>query len=275
MTNPGDAMKLKPVKEGTRPDLRDSAAAAPEGMPDRETLEQRMELLGNKLAELQAALYAEAKQALLVIFQARDAGGKDGAIKRVFGPLNPQGSYVASFRAPTPNELAHDYLWRVHAVVPEKGYIGIFNRSHYEDVLVPRVEGLVPPRVWKKRYRQINDFERMLAQNGVRILKFFLHVSKDEQKKRFLERIDDPSKNWKFREGDIAAREKWDDYQRAYSAMIRRCSTPWAPWYVVPADDKRVRDYLVSRVVVRALKRMNPQFPPAQGDILSWRDRIQ
>jgi PPK2 family polyphosphate:nucleotide phosphotransferase len=267
-------MKLKPVKQGTRPDLRDADAAPPDGHPDREVLERRMAGLSRQLTSLQAQLYAEAKRSLLVVFQARDAGGKDGAIKRVFGPLNPQGSYVASFRAPTPDELAHDYLWRVHSVVPEKGYIGIFNRSHYEDVLVPRVEGLVPPKVWKKRYRQINDFERMLAENGVTILKFFLHVSKDEQKKRFLERIDDPAKNWKFREGDIAAREKWDDYQRAYSAMMRRCSMPWAPWFVVPADDKRVRDYLISRTVVRALRRMKPEFPPAEGDILSWRDRI-
>jgi len=267
-------MKLKPVKQGTRPNLRDADAAPPDGHPDHEVLERRMAGLSRQLTSLQAQLYAEAKRSLLVVFQARDAGGKDGAIKRVFGPLNPQGSYVASFRAPTPDELAHDYLWRVHSVVPEKGYIGIFNRSHYEDVLVPRVEKLVPPKVWKKRYRQINDFERMLAENGVTILKFFLHVSKDEQKKRFLERIDDPAKNWKFREGDIAAREKWDDYQRAYSAMMRRCSTPWAPWFVVPADDKRLRDYLISRTVVRALRRMKPEFPATEGDLLAWRDRI-
>ena len=266
--------KLKPVKEGGRARLRDADAAPPDGLPDREVLERRMAGLSRQLTTLQARLYAESKRALLVVFQARDAGGKDGAIKRVFGPLNPQGSYVASFRAPTPDELAHDYLWRVHNVVPEKGYIGIFNRSHYEDVLVPRVEGLVPPKVWKKRYKQINDFERMLVENGVTILKFFLHISRDEQKKRFLERIDDPAKNWKFREGDIAAREKWDEYQRAYANMIRRCSTRWAPWYVVPSDDKRVRDYLVSRTVVRALRRMDPEFPAAEGDILAWRDRI-
>jgi PPK2 family polyphosphate:nucleotide phosphotransferase len=267
-------MKLKRVKEGGRPRLRDADAARPDGFPEREVLERRMAGLSRQLSELQARLYAESKRSLLVVFQARDAGGKDGAIKRVFGPLNPQGSYVASFRAPTVDELAHDYLWRVHRVVPEKGYIGIFNRSHYEDVLVPRIEELVPPKVWKKRYRQINDFERMLVENGVTILKFFLHVSRDEQKKRFLERIDDPAKNWKFREGDIAAREKWDEYQRAYSDMIRRCSTRWAPWYVVPSDDKRVRDYLVSRMVVRTLRRMNPEFPAAESDVLAWRDRI-
>jgi PPK2 family polyphosphate:nucleotide phosphotransferase len=267
-------MKLKPVKEGTRVRLRDEDAAPPDGSPHHDELERRQAGLARQLATLQAALYAESRRALLVVFQARDAGGKDGAIKRVFGPLNPQGSFVASFRAPTEEELAHDFLWRVHSQVPRKGYIGIFNRSHYEDVLVPRVEGLVPPKVWKKRYRQINEFERMLALNGTLILKFFLHVSKDEQKKRFLERIDDPAKNWKFREGDIAAREKWDEYNKAYRAMIGRCSTRWAPWFVVPADDKRVRDYLVSRTVVRALRRMDPQFPAAEGDLLSWRDRI-
>ncbi|HKP75205.1 MAG TPA: PPK2 family polyphosphate kinase [Longimicrobiaceae bacterium] len=267
-------MKLKPVKEGERVHLRDRDAAAPDGVPHKDELERRQAGLGRQLADLQAALYAESKRALLVVFQARDAGGKDGAIKRVFGPLNPQGSYVASFRAPTEDELAHDFLWRVHAVVPRKGYIGIFNRSHYEDVLVPRVEGLVPPKVWKKRYAQINDFERMLARNGTVILKFFLHVSRDEQKQRFLERLDDPAKNWKFREGDIAAREKWDEYNQAYRAMIRRCSTRWAPWFVVPSDDKRVRDYLVSRTVVRALRRMDPRFPAASTDVLSWRDRI-
>jgi len=267
-------MKLKPVKQGARVDLRDEDAAAPDGVPEGEELERQQAGLSRQLAKLQAALYAESTRALLVVFQARDAGGKDGAIKRVFGPLNPQGSYVASFRAPSEDELAHDYLWRVHAVVPRKGFIGIFNRSHYEDVLVARVEGLVPEKVWKKRYRQINDFERMLAQSGTVILKFFLHVSREEQKKRFLERIDDPSKNWKFREGDIAAREKWDEYNKAYRAMIERCTTRWAPWYVVPADDKRVRDYLVSRTVVRALRRMDPQFPAAGPDLLSFRDRI-
>jgi PPK2 family polyphosphate:nucleotide phosphotransferase len=267
-------MKLKPVKEAERVRLKDSDAEPPEGLPDDDELERSTARVAERIAELQSALYAEQKQSLLVIFQARDAGGKDGVIKRVFGPLNPQGSYVASFRAPTEEELAHDFLWRVHAVVPQRGYVGIFNRSHYEDVLVVRVEELVPPKVWKKRYRQINDFERTLAESGTIILKFFLHVSHDEQKRRFLERLDDPSKNWKFREGDIAAREKWDEYNEAYSTMLRRCSTPWAPWFVVPADNKRVRDYLVARTVLRALRRANPTFPPADPEVLAWRDRI-
>jgi PPK2 family polyphosphate:nucleotide phosphotransferase len=267
-------MKLKPVKQGERIHLRDREAARPDGLPDDEELKARLETLETRLADLQVALYAEQKRSLLVVFQARDAGGKDGVVKRVFGPLNPQGSYVQSFKAPTEEELAHDYLWRVHRFVPQNGYIGIFNRSHYEDLLVPRIDGLVPPRVWKRRFRQINEWERMLAQNGVTILKFFLHVSKDEQKKRLLERLDDATKNWKFRPGDLETRAKWRDYTRAYSDIFKRCSTPWAPWFVVPADDKRARDYLVSRVVVRALRRMNPQFPAADPEVLAWRDKI-
>jgi len=268
-------MKLKPVKQRERVHLRDADAARPHGMPEDEELEQRTAKLVERLSDLQTALHADAKRALLVVFQARDAGGKDGAVKRVFGPLNPQGTYVQSFKAPTEDELAHDYLWRVHHFVPQKGYLGIFNRSHYEDVLVPRVEELVPPKVWKKRYRQINEFERMLAENGVTILKFFLHVSRGEQKERLLARLDDPSKNWKFQAGDLEVRAKWREYNRAYRTMISRCSTPWAPWFVVPADDKRVRDYLVARTVVRALRRIDPKFPQADPDILAWRDKIR
>lgn len=267
-------MKLKPVKQGERVHLRGSEAARPHGLPEDEVLEQRVEQMVAKINDLQVALYAEGQRALLCVFQARDAGGKDGVVKRVFGPLNPQGTYVQSFKAPTDVELAHDYLWRVHHFVPQRGYIGIFNRSHYEDLLVPRVEELVPPKTWRKRFRQINDWERMLAENGVTILKFFLHVSRDEQKQRFTERLDDPTKNWKFRPEDLKARERWKDYSRAYSDIFKRCSTPWAPWFVVPADDKRVRDYLVARVVLRALKRVNPQFPKADPDVMAWRDKI-
>ncbi len=268
-------MKLKPVKQGERIRLRDGEAERPNGLPDDDELKARLGKMETRLADLQAALYAEGKRSLLVVFQARDAGGKDGVVKRVFGPLNPQGSYVQSFKAPTEEELAHDYLWRVHHFVPQKGYIGIFNRSHYEDLLVPRINELVPGKVWKRRFRQINEWERMLAQNGVTILKFFLHVSRDEQKKRLLERLDDPAKNWKFRPQDLDARARWRDYTRAYSDIFRRCSTPWAPWYVVPADDKRARDYLVARVVVRALRRINPQFPAADPEVLAWRDKIE
>jgi PPK2 family polyphosphate:nucleotide phosphotransferase len=267
-------MKLKPVKPDAHLELDDRAAARPEGLPDDEALEKETKKLGKEISKLQDALYGEAKQALLVVFQARDTGGKDGAIKRVFGPLNPQGSYTASFKAPSDEELAHDFLWRVHKVVPEKGFVGIFNRSHYEDVLVVRVESLAPPEVWQRRYRQINDFERMLARNGTRILKFFLHISRDEQKERLIARLDDPEKNWKFQSGDIKAREKWDDYTAAYRDALTRCSTPWAPWYVVPANDKRVRDYLVAKKVASTLRKMNPKYPPAEPEVLEWRDKI-
>jgi PPK2 family polyphosphate:nucleotide phosphotransferase len=268
-------MKLKPVKQGERIRLRGSEAARPDGLPEDEELEKRVEQIVSRISDQQVALYAEAKRALLVVFQARDAGGKDGVVKRVFGPLNPQGCYVQSFKAPTDEELAHDYLWRVHRETPPRGLVGVFNRSHYEDLLVPRVKELVPERVWRKRFRQINDWERMLAENGVTILKFFLHVSRDEQKKRFIERLDDPSKNWKFRAEDLEARARWKEYNRAYSDIFKRCSTPWAPWFVVPADDKRVRDYLVARMVWRVLKRMNPQFPEADPDVMAWRDKIR
>lgn len=267
-------MKLKPVKQGERIRLRRSEAARPHGLPEDEELEARVAKMVERISDLQVALYAESKRALLVVFQARDAGGKDGVVKKVFGPLNPQGTYVQSFKAPTEEELAHDYLWRIHHFVPQKGYIGIFNRSHYEDLLVPRVKELVPPKVWKKRFRQINDWERMLAENGVTILKFFLHISRDEQKERLIARLDDPAKNWKFRAEDLDARAKWKDYSRAYSDILKRCSTPWGPWFVVPADDKRVRDYLVARTVLRALKRIDPQFPAGDPDVLSWRDKI-
>jgi PPK2 family polyphosphate:nucleotide phosphotransferase len=267
-------MKLKRVKPDDNLRLDDAAAARPADLPEDEVLEAETKKLGKELSSLQTALYAEGKQALLVVFQARDAGGKDGAIKRVFGPLNPQGSYVASFKQPTEEELAHDYLWRIHKVMPERGFIGIFNRSHYEDVLVVRVEGLAPKDVWKRRYAQINDFERMLVESGTRVLKFFLHISRDEQKQRLLERLDDPEKNWKFRSSDLEARAKWDDYTDAYRDVLSKCSTPWAPWYVVPADDKRVRDYLVSRKVLSVLRKMNPQYPPADPEVLAWRDKI-
>jgi PPK2 family polyphosphate:nucleotide phosphotransferase len=267
-------MKLKPVELNARVRLRDRDAQPPKGHPPEEELKSRLARLTRRIDELQTALYAEGKRSLLVVFQARDAGGKDGTIHKVFGPMNPQGAVLSSFNAPTEDELARDFLWRVHQAVPPKGTIGIFNRSHYEDVLVVRVNELVPARVWKKRYDQINQFERMLGQNGVTILKFFLHVSRDEQKKRLLERLDDPTKNWKFKAGDLKAREQWDAYTDAYRDAIGRCSTPWAPWHVVPADDKDVRNYLVARVVADTLKAMRPRFPKAPPEVLALRDAI-
>jgi PPK2 family polyphosphate:nucleotide phosphotransferase len=179
----------------------------------------------------------------------------------VFGPLNPQGVAVTAFQAPSPLELSHDFLWRVHLAVPPRGHVGIFNRSHYEDVLVVRVDGLVPEPVWRRRYEQINEFERMLSQNGVTVLKFLLHVSREEQRERLRARLDDPAKYWKFDDGDLRKREQWEAYTEAFREMLARTSTPWAPWYLVPADRKPVRDLLVAQVVLEALERMEPRYP--------------
>lgn len=230
---------------------------------DKKSAREAEATLEERLANLQERLYAESQQALLVILQAMDAGGKDGTIKRVFDSVNPQGVRVTSFKAPTSDELARDFLWRIHREVPPKGYIGIFNRSHYEDVLVVRVNKLVPESVWRKRYDMINEFERLLAESGTRILKFFLHISKDEQKRRLQERIDDPSKHWKFSLGDLPVRERWNDYMAAYEDAITLCNTPYAPWHIVPANRKWYRNLVVTQVIVETLEAMNPQYPPA------------
>jgi PPK2 family polyphosphate:nucleotide phosphotransferase len=219
------------------------------------------------MAHWQEALYAEGKRALLVVLQARDTGGKDGAIRHVFGRLNPLGIEVTSFKVPTPLELRHDYLWRVHQRVPSAGLIGVFNRSHYEDVLVVRVHGLVPPEIWKPRYEQINAFERHLVANGVTILKFCLHISPEEQRQRLIARLHDPSKHWKFNPGDLKERARWQDYTEAYADAIEATGTAAAPWYVVPADRKPVRDVLIAQAVVETLERMAPQYPPSEAGV--------
>jgi PPK2 family polyphosphate:nucleotide phosphotransferase len=208
---------------------------------------------GKRLQELQEVLWAEGKHALLIILQALDAGGKDGTIKHVM-------------RGVTEEELDHDYLWRVHKATPRRGYIGIFNRSHYEDVLVVRVHNLVPEAVWQQRYEQINQFEKLLADSGTIILKFFLYISKDEQKERFEARLRDPRKNWKFSMGDVKERGYWDEYVRAYEDALSRCSTPWAPWYVIPADHKWYRNLAVSQVLIEALEKLDMRFPPPLPD---------
>ena len=260
-------MPLKPVKPGSKVKLSDDDAVD-DRLPRGPEAEQQLAPLLQRLPELQIALYAESKRALLCVFQGRDASGKDGLTRKVFGPLNSQGCVVSTFKRPTEYELARDYLWRIHQVVPPRGTIGIFNRSHYEDVLVVRVHELVPEEVWSKRYDQINDFERMLTESGVTILKFFLHISREEQKDRLLERIHDPLKNWKFQVGDLDERKLWDDYTEAYEDVLEKCSTDWAPWYLVPADRKKTRDLLVAQVVVEALERMNPQFPRVDPEVL-------
>src|SRR5262245_2615019 len=228
------SMPLKPVKPGTHVKLTDHNAVD-DREPRHDEAERQLPPLLERLVKLQAALYAESKQALLVVLQGRDTSGKDGLTRVVFGPLNSQGCVVSNFKQPTGYELARDYLWRVHQVVPPKGTIGVFNRSHYEDVLVVRVHKLVSKDVWSKRYEQINQFEKMLSENAVTILKFMLHISRDEQKRRLMERIRDPLKNWKFQAGDLEERKLWSDYTKAYEDVLKRTSTKWAPWYVVPA----------------------------------------
>lgn len=214
-----------------------------------------------ELAALHDLLYAEHKHALLIVLQGMDAAGKDGTIRHVMSGVNPQGCRVTCFKVPSDQELEHDYLWRVHQAVPERGTIGIFNRSHYEDVLVPRVHKLLPKKVIEQRYREINDFERMLAANGVTILKFFLHVSREEQARRLQARLTDPSRHWKASAADFQERQYWTDYQAAYEAVLSRCSTAAAPWYVIPADHKWFRNWAVSRLMVRALKSLKMSYP--------------
>lgn len=215
-----------------------------------------------ELQDLQQKLWAQHERRVLVVLQARDAGGKDGTVRHVFGHLNPQSVKVTSFSQPTAPELAHDYLWRVHARVPEDGQLGIFNRSHYEDVLIARVHDLVPRAQWKKRFRQICDFERMLTEEGTTIVKFFLHISKEEQRKRLQARVDDPAKHWKYTPADLADRALWDDYGLAHEEMLEKTSTEYAPWSIVPADDKWYRNLVIATVMVHTMRGLNLEFPP-------------
>jgi PPK2 family polyphosphate:nucleotide phosphotransferase len=254
--------------------LSDAEARVSGGVPNEDELRKRLARLCARMDEFQNALYAESKQAVLVVLQARDGAGKDSTIRRVFGRLNPLGCTVTSFKAPTPLELSHDFLWRVHQAVPARGTIGVFNRSHYEDVLVVRVHRLVSEEVWRPRYEQINQFERLLTRNGVGILKFFLHISKEEQRERLRERLDDPAKYWKFNPGDLGEREKWDDYTLAYRDMLSLTSTPDSPWFVVPADKKLPRDVLVAQVVVEALERLDPRFPGPPAGLEEFRRQL-
>ena len=229
--------------------------------------EKEVAALCARLDQLQEMLYAESKYRVLVVLQAMDTGGKDGVIRAVFGNVNPQGCRVASFKVPTPPELAHDYLWRIHQQTPGKGEIVIFNRSHYEDVLVVRVHNFVPQEVWGKRYAQINAWEKTLAEEGTTILKFFLHITKDEQKARLEERRDTPSKQWKFNPGDLKERALWPDYMAAYEDALGKTSTKWAPWYVVPANRNWYRNLVVARTVVETLEGLKPQYPKPPGDL--------
>lgn len=223
--------------------------------------------LNQRLDTLQELLWAQHTHKLLVVLQAMDTGGKDSTIRHVFEGVNPQGVKVHSFVVPTPEELAHDYLWRVHQCTPGNGEIAIFNRSHYEDVLVVRVHKLVPPEVWKRRYAHINAFEQMLADEGTTIRKFFLHISKDEQKKQLQERLDDPSKRWKFRKADLDERKRWPAYQEAYEDVLTKTSTDYAPWYIVPANRRWYRNLLVSQVLIETLESLQMSYPQPEEDL--------
>jgi PPK2 family polyphosphate:nucleotide phosphotransferase len=261
-------MRLTPVSSRRPVRLGDADARVRGKLKEGEELERATAKQCHRISELQRVLYADARYAVLIVLQGRDAAGKDGTIRKVFTAVNPQGCSVAGFKAPSETERRHDFLWRVHQVVPARGMIGIFNRSHYEDILVPRVHGTLPRTVWSARYEQINAFERMLSDNGVVILKFLLHISRDEQKRRLIDRLTDRTKNWKFRAGDLDDRRKWDDYTRAYAGILRHTSTKWAPWYVVPADDKDVRDWLVARTIADAMDGLDLHYPRADPSVV-------
>jgi len=253
-------LRLKPVNAAEKIRLGSSAARA-SLVPDRAVLQQATDSMLVRLTSLQDAFHADGRRALLLVLQGRDASGKDGVIRTVYGAFNPTGVHVAAFGPPTPLELRHDFLWRVHHVVPAHGMIGVFNRSHYEDVLAVRVRKLAPESEWRARYEQINAFEKLLSESGVVVRKCMLHVSRDEQHARLKARLEDPRKNWKFRLEDLGDRERWDDYTDAYREALTQCSTKQAPWYVVPSDDKMVRNFLIARMLVETMEALRPEYP--------------
>lgn len=250
----GDDVRLGKIDPRAKPEISKEKAA------------ERVEGLRGELAQLQGALYAEHRRSLLIVVQAMDTGGKDGAIRKICSGLDPNGVQLTNFKVPSAEERDHDFLWRIHASAPRKGSIGIWNRSHYEDVLVPRVHQQIDDTVWRERCEDINAFERLLCRNGVTLLKFFLHISKEEQKARLEARLRDPRKLWKFNSGDLKERKLWDQYQRAYEDAINLCATDHAPWHVVPADRKWARNLWMLETVVETLERMKPQYPPADFD---------
>jgi PPK2 family polyphosphate:nucleotide phosphotransferase len=256
------------VAPGTTPDL---AAIDTGGTPgfdgDKAAARARLKELRSELEAFQEKLWAEGAQSLLIVLQALDAGGKDGLIRKVITAFNPQGTRVTGFGVPSEEELRHDFLWRVHAAAPGKGRVGVFNRSHYEDVLVVRVKELVPESVWQDRYERINAFEAHLAANGTRIVKLYLHISRDEQRTRFQKRLDNPEKNWKWDSGDLETREKWPAFQAAYTDALARCSTDVAPWYVIPADRKWYRDLAAAEILAEAAHEMDPHWPESKEDL--------
>jgi PPK2 family polyphosphate:nucleotide phosphotransferase len=254
------------------------AGSTPGAPGKRAKTEAATAALSHRLSTLQEQLYAEGSagghRRLLLVLQGMDTSGKDGTVRRVVGTVNPAGVQITSFKKPTRAELRHDFLWRINRAVPTPGHLGIFNRSQYEDVLIVRVHELVPKTEWSTRYKRINDWERQLVDDGVHLVKVFLHISKQEQMARLLARLDDPTKHWKFNPGDVDERLLWDDYTRAYADAIAKCSTEYAPWYVVPADRKWYRDFAVTSLLVEALTAMAPQYPPAAYDVDEQRARV-
>ena len=262
------------VRPGTRAQLsRRDPGGTPGFKGDKADGRKDLEKLTAKLSELQELLYAGHQHSVLVVLQGLDSAGKDGTIRRVFEGVNPQGVRVVSFKAPSATELDHDFLWRIHSELPARGEMVLFNRSHYEDVLVPRVHGLISRREWERRYRTIREFERAVTEEGTTLLKFFLHLSRSEQKRRLQERLNDPTKHWKFREADVRERLRWNDYAQAYEEALTKTSTRWAPWYVVPSDRKWYRDWFVSRQIVRALERLRMRYPPLPRELRGTRIR--
>jgi PPK2 family polyphosphate:nucleotide phosphotransferase len=254
------------VKPGSKVDVARFDCAATFGR-DKDAATDELPQVLARLTDLQARTWAEAKHAVLVVIQGIDAAGKDGTIKVIAGAFNPQGTPVTSFKAPSALELAHDYLWRVHQRVPARGEIGIFNRSHYEDVLIVRVHALVPEERWRKRYEHIRNFEKMLTDEGVTIVKFFLAIDRDEQRARFQDRVDDPTKRWKFNPGDLEERNRWDDYSAAFSEMLHETSTSYAPWYLVPANRNWLRNLAVGEILADTLDALKPTYPPAAAGV--------
>ncbi len=254
------------VEPGTAFSLADRDPSARLGFADKEAGRASTSSWAVEIDQFQDVLFAEGKRAVLVILQGMDTSGKDGTIKDVFSATGPLGVHVTAFRQPSEEELEHDYLWRVHRACPARGTIGIFNRSHYEDVLVARVRGFAPAEDIERRYDQINAFERTLVENGTTVLKFMLHISKDEQRERLQARLDDPNKRWKFREGDLADRLLWDEFMTAYDIALSRCSTEWAPWLVIPSDRKWVRSAAIAHIVRDTLRDMNPTYPTPDWD---------
>lgn len=253
------------IRHGSAVDLS-AIPTDDDGNLDQKATQVATKKLVERIVELQELMYAEGKHSLLIVLQAMDAAGKDSVIRNVFGPVNAQGLNVVSFKAPSPIELAHDYLWRIHSVAPRKGTITLFNRSHYEDVLVVRVKNLVPEHRWSKRYEHINQFEQLLEDEGTHIVKFYLHISPEYQKLQFLQRLEDPKKQWKFNPKDLDDRALWPEFQRAYEAAMSKCSTDYSPWYVVPAEKKWFRNHLIASVIVDLLESLNMEYPRPDFD---------